>query len=111
MATWTEERIGNLSDQELKSLCENAMRLGRTEIVQLCEQEKINRKPARAKLSDGIIGHDGHYVSEFHFVCPGELGVTRNQDGTIWTGTWVVAEEHAANAITYGAIVSPCFTD
>ena len=50
--------------------------------------------------------HSGQYVSEFHFVCPREDGVTRNQDGTIWTGTWVVAEEQAANALKYGSIVA-----
>ena len=46
------------------------------------------------------------YVSEFHFICPSELAVTRNQDGTIWTGTWVVAEEHAERSAKYGSLVS-----
>jgi hypothetical protein len=106
MAAWTIERVGKLSDEELKGLRENAVRLGRTEIVQLCQQEQIRRKPIRTKASLGVIDHDGQYVSGFHFVCPGELGIVRNQDGTIWTGTWVVAEDHAANAIAHGAIVS-----
>ena len=34
-------------------------------------------------------------VIGFHFVCPGEKGVTPNGDGTVWTGTWVVDREAA----------------
>ena len=62
----------------------------------------------RAKgIPDGASeDHSGQYVSEFHFVCPSELGVIRNQNGTIWTGTWVVAEEHAESAVRFGALVS-----
>ena len=38
-------------------------------------------------------------------MCPNALGIIRNPDGTIWTGTWVVATEHAENAVKYGALV------
>src|SRR5579872_3954123 len=106
MAAWSTERISKLSNEELASLRENAERLGHAEISRLCFEEQIHRKPVRVKDASGVIDHDGQYVAEFHFVCPGELGVIRNQDGTIWTGTWVVAEDHAANAITHGAVVS-----
>jgi hypothetical protein len=106
MAPWSRERIGKLPNEEVESLRKNAERLGDTEIVQLCREEQIRRKPVRVKEAGGIIDHDGQYVCEFHFVCPRELGIIRNQDGTIWTGTWVVADEHAENAITHGAIVS-----
>jgi hypothetical protein len=107
MISWTEETIAKLCNQEIESLRQNAATRDRLEIVTLCDEELTRRKPVRPrKPSEGIIDdHSGQYVSEFHFVCPSELGVTRNQDGTIWTRTWVVAEEHAENALRYRALV------
>ena len=107
MAEWTREQIARLPNDQIETLCENAARLGRQEIIVLCDEELSRRKPIRAK--DMVSVRDDRrdqYVSEFHFVCPSELGITRNQDGTIWTGTWVVAEEHAERAVRYGAFVS-----
>jgi len=107
MAQWTREQIARLSNDQIETLRGNAERLGRQEVIDLCDEELYNRKPIRAK--DTVNVRDdrrGQYVSEFHFVCPSELGITRNQDGTIWTGTWVVAEEHAERAVRYGAFVS-----
>ena len=79
MASWTEERIGKLSNQQIEALRENAAKLGRQEIVALCDDELMHRKPVRAKgIPDGASeDHSGQYVSEFHFVCPSELGVIR----------------------------------
>jgi len=45
-------------------------------------------------------------VVGFHFVCPDERGVTRNPDGTIWTGTWVVDSNHAERGSKNGAYVA-----
>jgi len=42
----------------------------------------------------------------FHFVCPNELDVTKNPDGTFWTGIWVVAETRAEAAVDDGAYVA-----
>lgn len=108
MAGWTKDRVASLSADQIKSLRENAARHGRQEIVDLCDDELLRQKPPRLrKVSDGVSDdHSGQYVSEFHFICPNELGITRNKDGNIWTGTWVVAEEHAENAVRYEALVS-----
>lgn len=108
MAQWTREQIATLSTDQIETLRENATRLARQEIVDLCGEELSSRRPIRVAkntVSDSA-HHRGQYVSEFHFVCPSELGVSRNQDGTIWTGTWVVAEEHAERAARYGAFVA-----
>src|SRR5260370_27224646 len=108
MAGWTKEAIAKLSTKQIETLCENAARVGRRDIIELCNEVLNNRKPLRTKniALTVIEDHRDYYVSEFHFVCPSELGVARNQDGTIWTGTWVVAEEHAERAVRYGALVS-----
>jgi hypothetical protein len=108
MVEWTREKIATLSSSHVESLRENAAKRGRQDIVELCNEELAHRKPLRAKRASEGANEDrgGHYVSEFHFVCPNELGITRNQDGTIWTGTWVVAEKHAENAVRYGALAA-----
>lgn len=45
-------------------------------------------------------------VLGFHFVCPKEVGVEKNADGTAWTGIWVVSSAHAARAPKVGAYVA-----
>jgi hypothetical protein len=112
MAGWTREKTAELPSQQIQTLRENASRLGRQEIVELCDEELARRRPVRLARDSIAVreDHSDQYVSEFHFVCPNELGITRNQDGTIWTGTWVVAEEHAENAVTLGAVVSLHFS-
>jgi hypothetical protein len=46
-------------------------------------------------------------VIGYHLVCrPEEKGVTRNPDGTVWSGTWVVAEKQAERSLKAGAYVA-----
>ncbi len=108
MIEWTKENVAARSTDEIETLRQNAAKRNRQDIVELCSQELARRKPVRAKkVSNSVsLDHRGQYVSEFHFVCQNELGVIRNPDGTIWSGTWVVAEEHAENAVRYGALLS-----
>src|SRR5262245_12223287 len=108
MVEWPKEKIAALPDERIEALRDNAVRLGKRDIAELCNDVLRSRKPVRPKRSSVRVGddHRAQYVCEFHFVCPGEDGVTRNQDGTIWTGTWVVAEEHADSALKHGAVVA-----
>jgi hypothetical protein len=108
MVTWSKEKLATYSTAEIQSLRDNALRLEKEDVAALCEDELAARKPARFKknLMSTHNNHNGQYVSEFHFVCPNELGVTRNTDGTIWTGTWVVAESHAETAVKKSAFVA-----
>src|ERR1044071_8328365 len=110
MADWTAEKIAELeSIDDVKSLRDNAARRGSHGVVQLCEADLRRRNPPGGKQTrpDGR-GEDrtGQYVSEFHFVCPNELGVTRHADGLIRSGTWVVAEANVELALRYGATVA-----
>lgn len=108
MVEWTNEKLAKLSSSQLSSLRENVTRMGRVDIVTLCNDELARRRGRRTKGETRPVSEKkaNRYVCEFHFVCSAELGVTRNQDGTIWTGTWVVAGEHAERASQYGAIVA-----
>jgi hypothetical protein len=94
MVDWTAGKVAEYSVGEIKSLRENALKQGAREVVELCDAELSRRKPTRVKRVETEItevSRARQYVSEFHFVCPSELGVARNQDGSIWTGVWVVA--------------------
>lgn len=108
MVQWTIEQIARLSNDQIGILRENAERFAQLEIIDLCVEELSRRKSIRAAKKTVNVKNDrrGHYVSELHFVCPSELGITRNRDGTIWTGTWVVAEEHAERAVKFGSSIS-----
>ena len=108
MANWDSEKISALSDDELSSLAANAVRLKNQTIIDLSKAETEKRDANRAprRISRTLTTKKGKYVSEFHFVCPRELGTTRNSDGTFWSGTWVVAEDNARGAAKHASIVA-----
>src|SRR5882762_4142467 len=110
MINWTAEKIAQLkSIDDVKSLRDNAAKRGSQDIVALCEVDLLRRNPPRIKqprLEGQNETRAGYYVSEFHFVCPNELGVTRHADGRIRSGTWVVAEANAETGLKYGSIVA-----
>src|SRR5690348_6113802 len=107
MIELSREKIESYDSDKSKTLRENATRLGKQDVVDLCDQILLSRKPPKKpksiKTSEST---NGHYVSEYHFVCPNELGVTRNADGTVWSGTWVVAQKTATASEKYGAVVA-----
>jgi hypothetical protein len=108
MPDWAA-KIPGYSDDQVKTLRDNAAKHGDLATVTLCEVELLRRKPARVKRprSDGESeNRGGYYVSEFHFVCPNELGVTRQADGRIRSGTWVVAEANVELALRHGSTVA-----
>lgn len=107
MTDWNAEKIAALPTEQVKSLRENATKLQHQSIVALCEAELKSRKPVKpSKAATSYGSRSGQYVSEFHFVCPDELGVSTNPDGTKWTGTWVVAQDNAKAAEKYGSLVA-----
>jgi hypothetical protein len=110
MIEWTDERIAQLKTiEEVKSLRANAARHGNQAIVERCEADLRRRNPPRVRqprLAAEDQDRAGQYVLEFHFVCPNESEVKKETDGTIRTGTWVVAEKHAEAAVRYGSLVA-----
>lgn len=108
MVKHTAESLRKYSADELKNLRTNALRLGASDVASLCDSElqrrKLPRKPAQRKIS--MKASPGTPVRGFHFVCPDELGVTKNADGTFSTGIWAVAEAVADRARTVGAYIA-----
>ena len=104
---WTKERLSALSTDSLRNLCENAEKMSRADLVELCTIELQSRKPRRANnIRSSKIRSSDEVVIGFHFVCAKEQGVTHNADGTIWTGTWVIAQAHAERAAKVGSYVA-----
>jgi hypothetical protein len=105
---WTAEKIADLPLDQIKILRANCANKGADNIVVLCDAEILKRTPPRKVSSpkqerrsnnDTVVG--------YHFVCrPEEKGVTRNPDGTVWSGTWVVAARRAEKSLQAGAYVA-----
>ena len=104
---WTAEKIVELTTPEIKVLRENAAKRSAQRTVDLCEAELARRSGTRTRRPNSYKQtHVGETVHGFHFVCPTEKGMTRNSDGTVWTGTWVVDKNHAERAMRIGGYVA-----
>jgi hypothetical protein len=110
MNPWTPEKIAALKTaDQVKSLRSNAAKKGNEEIIALCDADLLRRNPPKVRQPrpDGAKeSRAGQYVSEFHFVCPNELGVTRHRDGLVQSGTWVVAETQVETGLRYGSTIA-----
>jgi hypothetical protein len=102
---WTAESIARLTVDQVKALRENGAKRKAQPTVDLCEADLARRNALRTKRPKAF-PHIGEVVRGFHFVCPDEKGVTRNPDGTVWTGTWVVDKNHAERAVKIGGYVA-----
>lgn len=101
MKQWDSARIATLSSDEIKNLRKNAETRKENHVVTLCDEELKARK--RSKIMQP---RSDEPVCGFHFVCENERGVTRNLDGTIWSGTWVVDKRHAEHGVEISAYVA-----
>ena len=92
---------GRSSESPPRDCCE-AKRAGTVICAELARRSGTRtRRPNSYKQT-----HVGETVHGFHFVCPTEKGITRNSDGTVWTGTWVVDKDHAERATKIGGYVA-----
>jgi hypothetical protein len=104
---WTAESIAGLTIDQVKALRENAAKQKAQRTVDLCDADLAQRNALRYKRPKALKHTDsGEVVHGFHFVCPTEKGLTRNPDGTVWTGTWVVDKNHADRAVKIGGYVA-----
>lgn len=106
---WTPEQIANLPTDGVRNLRINAVKQGQISLVNLCDLDLARRAPVRVRSTRSIQSakHSAHeVVIGFHFVCLGAQGLTRNSDGTAWTGTWVVDKLHAERASRIGSYVA-----
>ena len=104
---WSLERLASLDKIQIKSLINNANRLKNSSLVQLCEQELLARVPLkRVRETNKESEIIADFVAGYHFVCGGRRGVIDNEDGTFWTGSWVVARDNVDKSIKFGAYVA-----
>jgi hypothetical protein len=104
LTEWDKERVSKLDKKQLENLRENAAKRNNEPIVLLCDEEiaarSVPKRPTR------VSADNNEPVLGFHFVCDGEKGITRNSDGTIWSGTWVVDKRHAEHGAKIGSYVA-----
>ncbi|HEY1154330.1 MAG TPA: hypothetical protein VGE73_10795 [Pseudolabrys sp.] len=107
--SWTSEKISERTEKEIAIIRENAVRLKAAEIVLMCDSElesRASRKKTKAKKKP-IENDSTRTAIGYHFVCrPQGNGVVVNDDGTVWSGTWVVAESQAEKSLRAGAYVA-----
>jgi hypothetical protein len=106
---WTAEKIAAKSNDEIKILRENAIKHGAHDVLTLCDEELLKRvpPPKSARTVQSKRNRRNTPVIGYHFVCrPEEKGVTRNSDGTAWSGTWVVSETQVEKSLSVGAYVA-----
>jgi hypothetical protein len=84
------------------------MRHAEQAIVAMCDEELVRRVPPKKarqpKVSPRHSASD--FVSEYHFVCSADRGVTILLDGRFKTGSWVVDEANVKRSIEYGGMVA-----
>ena len=106
---WTPETLAAKSDVEIKTVRENAAKKEAHDVVALCDSELAKRATTRHPRNQKAkkTPRNDDTVVGYHFVCrPEEKGVSRNEDGTAWSGTWVVSSENAERSLRAGAYVA-----
>lgn len=109
LTQWTADRLEKLTSDQLKVVRTNADRHSDLAAMELCDAELARRKPPRKNtraLSQSSQHSPDAVVVGFHFVCSNEQGVVRNNNGTAWSGTWVVDKEHAERAAKIGSYIA-----
>lgn len=100
---WTLERLRSISKKEIETLRANALRVGVRELADLCTAALDELKPkARATREKRSPAGRG-YVTEYHFVCREDRGVTVSADGTFRSASWVVALNEVEKSLRFGA--------
>ena len=104
---WTEERIGAMSTEAIRTLSLNADRLGAKDLVQRCAEE-LNRRAPRKPITTPLAKSPRRTsaVIGYHFVCKGDRGVIAQNDGGFRTGSWVVSQERVEQSLRIGAYLA-----
>jgi hypothetical protein len=101
---WTGEMLSKLPPDKVNNLRENAITRGNVEVLALCDEELARRKPA--KKASSVANRNGQAVKGYHLVCRSEHGVIFNEDGTFWSGSWVIAKSQVERSEAINAYVA-----
>jgi hypothetical protein len=106
--TWTPEKLAAKSRKEVDAIRTNAVRLGATDLVTMCDEDMRSRAPAqKAPVRTVHSEHSGtDVVTGYHFVCARDRGVSPAELGRFWSGSWVVAEGNVRNSLKYDAYLA-----
>jgi hypothetical protein len=103
---WTKETLAKKAIQEIKTVRENAIKQGAKDVEALCDEVLSGLAPPKTASQAKGSQPKGPVIG-YHLVCrPEEKGLTRDPDGTVWSGTWVVAEKQAERSMKAGAYVA-----
>ncbi|MDH4992037.1 hypothetical protein QEZ48_14545 [Aquamicrobium lusatiense] len=103
---FTPEKLSTWDTAKLRTLHDNAVRQGASDLVEMCERELVHRKPQKAPRLGQDENSENSVVSEYHFVCAKDRGVIGAGPGKFWSGAWVVAETNVKKSIEYGAYLA-----
>lgn len=94
---WSADKLAAKTSKEVQQVLENAARVGRNDLVEMCAMLLESRLSA---------GRSSMTVAEFHFVCAADTGVSVKPDGMFTSGVWVVADVHRKPSLRDAAMVA-----
>jgi len=105
---WTSEKLQAMPADRLQGLRDRSVRLAAPDLTLLCDAELGARadRLAQARAAAPARRRRASVVTEYHFVCAGDRGVTRETDGTFRTGSWAVAQDQVDASLKGGALVA-----
>lgn len=105
--TYTPEKLGALEREKLRTIRENALRLGADDLVRNCDDELARRAPVKQRRDQASSRrNDDDVVVGYHFVCSKDRGVIEDGNGRFRSGSWVVAESNIAASLAFGAYLA-----
>jgi hypothetical protein len=105
--TWTPEKLASKSREEVEAIHKNAVRLGATDLVSMCDEDLKLRAPQKTSVKHTQSEHSATDVlTGYHFVCARDRGVRPAEPSRFWTGSWVVAENNALHSVKYDAYLA-----
>lgn len=120
--TFTPDVLKTFDKKKVETIRENALRLGADSLVEMCDLDLAERKPAissrsatgrapvrsTARLTGATSSpsRTDMVVSGYHFVCDKDFGVIDLGDGRFWTGSWVVTEANLDQSLSAGAYLA-----
>jgi hypothetical protein len=104
---WTPEKLKALTRNQLEQLRDNAKRLSNSELAANCDAQLATRaEPKRAARTPSRRASETDVVVGYHFVCQADRVVQVKEDGTFWSGSWVVSEQNVQTSLRYGAYLA-----
>jgi hypothetical protein len=105
---WTPAKLAEMPEDRLQGLRDRSVRLAAPDLTLLCDAELGARaeRLAQTKAAAPTRRRRASVVTEYHFVCAADRGVTPDADGTFRTGSWLVAPDQVDASLKGGALLA-----